>query len=157
MSRQVEPVAQWARVRSVLLCLVGLGLSIYLTIEHFGNPGLLICSSNSVINCAIVTTSKWSYFLGIPVAVLGLANYVAMTALCSPWAWRSSWYWLHATRLAMGVISMVFVLWLITAEIVLIGKICLFCTAVHLVTFALLIVLSRVSPNQLGWAASPAE
>lgn len=45
-----------------------------------------------------------------------------------------------------------FILWLISAEVLIIHKICLWCTAVHVVTFALLIVLTRVSPQQLGWA-----
>ena len=154
MTRRVQPVSNVVWVLTLLLSLMGLGFSLYLTLEHFGNPGLLLCSHNSVINCAIVTTSKWSYCLGIPVAVLGLVNYVVMTALNTPWAWRSSSYWLHVARFAMSVIGMVFVLWLITAEIVFIGKICLWCTAVHLVTFALLIVLTRVTPNQLGWVGS---
>jgi len=46
---------------------------------------------------------------------------------------------------------MAFVLWLIAAEVLIIGNICLWCTAVHLVTFTLLVVLTRVAPRQLGW------
>jgi len=52
---------------------------------------------------------------------------------------------------------MCFVLWLITAEIVIIGHVCLYCTAVHVITFVLLLVLTRVSPQQLGWVASATE
>jgi uncharacterized membrane protein len=50
-----------------------------------------------------------------------------------------------------------FVLWLIAAEFIIIDNICLYCTGVHIVTFALLIVLTRVSPVQLGWTKSRAE
>jgi uncharacterized membrane protein len=49
---------------------------------------------------------------------------------------------------------MCFVLWLISAELLIIDNICLYCTGVHIVTFALLVVLSRVSPAQLGWNRS---
>jgi uncharacterized membrane protein len=52
---------------------------------------------------------------------------------------------------------MCFVLWLVTAEFVIIDNICLYCTGVHIVTFALLIVLTRVSPAQLGWVRSGTE
>jgi uncharacterized membrane protein len=52
---------------------------------------------------------------------------------------------------------MCFVLWLIYAEVEIIDAICLYCTAVHVVTFTLLIVLTIVSPKQLGWSRSRAR
>jgi uncharacterized membrane protein len=52
---------------------------------------------------------------------------------------------------------MCFALWLIYAEIEIIGSICLYCTAVHITTFALLIVLTVVCPAQLGWTKSRAS
>jgi uncharacterized membrane protein len=51
---------------------------------------------------------------------------------------------------------MCFVLWLIYAEVEIIGSLCLYCSGVHIVTFTLLIVLTIVSPKQLGWARSRA-
>jgi uncharacterized membrane protein len=143
-------VPRWVMVTTLLLSLLGLGLSIYLTITHFDKQ-LLICSSTGAIDCAKVTTSAQSRFLGIPVAFLGLGNYVVMTALNSPWAWRSRARWVHVARFALVIVSMCFVLWLIYAEVEIIGAICLYCTAVHITTFALLIVMTIVSPTQLGW------
>jgi len=157
LSREVQPVARWAQVTTLLLSLLGLAVSTYLTIEHFGHSNLLVCPSNSLFNCEQVTTSAESYFLGVPVAVLGLINYVIMTGLNSPWAWRAKNYWLHVARFVISVGGMCFVLWLISAELVIIGHICLYCTAVHIITFALLLVLTRVSPQQLGWVASTSE
>jgi uncharacterized membrane protein len=49
------------------------------------------------------------------------------------------------------------VLWLLYAELIIIDNLCLYCTGVHIVTFALLIVLTRVSPAQLGWVSSRTE
>jgi uncharacterized membrane protein len=49
---------------------------------------------------------------------------------------------------------MIFVLWLVSAELLIINNICYYCTGVHIVTFILLVVLSRVSPTQLGWNRS---
>jgi uncharacterized membrane protein len=136
-----------------LLSLIGLGLSIYLTVTHFDKQ-LLACSGTGFVDCAKVTTSAQWRFLGVPVAFLGLANYVVMTALNSPWGWRAKSYWLHVVRFVLAIGAMCFVLWLISAELLIIDNICLYCTGVHIVTFALLVVLSRVSPAQLGWNRS---
>jgi uncharacterized membrane protein len=136
------------------LSVLGLFISTYLTITHF-EPTLLTCNfSHSIINCAKVTTSPQSYFLGVPVAILGLGNFVVMVALNSPWAWRAKNYWVHVTRYVLTIGAMLFVLWLVCAEIVFIKNICLYCTGVHLVTFALFVVLTHVCPTQLGWIRS---
>ena len=156
MSRTVTTVPRWAITTTFTLSLVGLALSIYLTITHF-DKAALVCASTGTINCAAVTTSAQSYFLGIPVAFLGLATYLAMAALNSPWGWRARAYWVHVTRFVLTVVAMGFVLWLVYAELIIINHICEYCTGVHLITFALLIVLTRVSPAQLGWARSGAE
>jgi uncharacterized membrane protein len=151
--RTAEPVAKWAVYTTFALSLLGLAVSIYLTITHF-QPQDLICSGTGTIDCAAVTTSAQSYFLGIPVAILGLITYVVLTAINSPWGWRAKWYWLHVARFVITIASMCFVLWLVYAELIIIDHICIYCTSVHVITFALLIVLTRVSPVQLGWTRS---
>ncbi|MFY9782367.1 MAG: vitamin K epoxide reductase family protein [Acidimicrobiales bacterium] len=156
MSDSELRVPRWAEAVTFLLSLIGLGLSIYLTITHF-HPGLLVCTTGGFINCAKVTTSAQSEILGVPVAILGLANYLVMTALNSPWAWHSRHRWIHEARFILAILSMCFVLWLIYAELIIIGNICLYCTGVHVTTFALLIVLTLVSPAQLGWTRSRAR
>lgn len=153
MSRTVQPVGRWAVASTFLLSLIGLGISTYLTITHF-RPMVLVCSSTGTIDCAAVTTSAQSYFLGIPVAILGLGNFVVMSVLNSPWGWRARSYWIHVARFVFAIVGMVFVLWLLSAELLIIDHICLWCTGVHVVTFALLIILSRVCPAQLGWSRS---
>ncbi len=153
MTRRAEPVATWAIYTTFALSLVGLAVSIYLTITHF-EPQALLCSGTGTIDCAAVTTSAQSYFLGVPVAILGLSTYVVLTALNSPWGWRAKWYWLQVARFVITIASMGFVLWLVYAELIIIDHICIYCTSVHVITFALLIVLTRVSPEQLGWSRS---
>lgn len=157
MSPVTYPVSRWVPPVTFALSLLGLGLSIYLTIAHFAGSQILACSDSGVVNCAVVTTSAQSYFLGIPVAILGLGNYVVMTTLNSPWLWRSSIRLIHVARFALGIISICFVLWLVYAEIIVIGHICLYCTGVHLVTLALVLVLTSVVPTQLGWTQSRIE
>jgi uncharacterized membrane protein len=140
------------QLATLVLSLFGLGVSIYLTIAHFDTSVALLCSDKGFVNCAEVTTSPTSMVFGIfPVAVLGLAFYVFMTVINSPWAWRwqlgdghgahGAVAWIHARlpwiRLGSLVVGMCFVLYLIYAEIIDIGAICLWCTSVHVATFLL--------------------
>ncbi|HSN02611.1 MAG TPA: vitamin K epoxide reductase family protein [Acidimicrobiales bacterium] len=149
MSRAARPVAAWVPPTTWVLSLAGLAISSYLTFTHFAGSQYLACSDSGVVNCGVVTTSAQSYFLGVPVAVLGLVNYLVLSVLNSPWAWRWRSYWTHVARLVLVVGSMAFVLWLVAAELLIIDHICLWCTGVHVVTFALFAVMVYVAPRQL--------
>jgi uncharacterized membrane protein len=132
----------WLQLATWVLSLAGLGVSIYLTYAHFTQSALLGCAESSLINCTKVTTSPQSYVFGIPVAVLGLAFYLAAVGLMSPWAWRAPRYRreISLLRIASLVVGMGFVLYLIYAELFIIGSICLYCTSVHAITFLLFVL-----------------
>jgi uncharacterized membrane protein len=132
----------WVRWASLVLSLAGLGMSIYMTIAHYTSTNILVCSNKGYIDCAKVTTSPESMVFNIfPVAVLGLAFYVFMTAINTPWAWRSGIAAIWWARLAGIVTGIGFVLYLIYAEVIQIGNLCLDCTTVHIITFLLFVVL----------------
>ena len=131
----------WFQLTTWILSLAGLGVSIYLTIAHFNTSVTLACPATSTINCEKVTTSPQSYAFGIPVAVLGLAFYVFLAVANSPWAWRITWPPLRWVRVGSMVVGIVFVLYLIYAELFSIGAICLWCTSVHVITFALFVLI----------------
>jgi uncharacterized membrane protein len=101
----------------------------------------LACPATSTVNCEKVTTSPESYAFGIPVAVLGLAFYVFLAVVNSPWAWRITWPPLRWARVGSMVVGILFVLYLIYAELFSIGAICLWCTSVHVITFALFVLI----------------
>jgi uncharacterized membrane protein len=61
-----------------LISLLGLFLGAYLTLYKFGFIGTLVCGVSS---CEQVQTSRWSVFLGLPVATWGLGFYALMLAL----------------------------------------------------------------------------
>jgi uncharacterized membrane protein len=136
--------AVWLQITTFALALAGLGVSIYLTIAHFTESTLAGCSESGLVNCTKVTTSPQSYVFGIPVAVLGLAFYVFAVAIMSPWAWRATRREIHLIRIASLVVAIGFVLYLIYAELFIIGSICLYCTSVHALTF-ILFVLTMVA------------
>jgi uncharacterized membrane protein len=144
-SNTQAPVKGWAPVTTLLLSAAGLAVSIYLTVAHYGSPELLVCSEGAVVDCATVTSSEQSRLLGIPVAVLGVAFFLFMTALSTPLAWRSAHRTVGWLRLAGAGAGVLFVVYLVAAEFLLIGKICLWCTVVHVITLALAAVLVTVA------------
>jgi uncharacterized membrane protein len=151
----VSRVARWVPPASLALALVGLGASIYLTIAHFSSPKVLACSSSGTINCAQVITSAQSTFLGVPVAVLGLGWFLVMTALCLPVAWRSENRLVHLARLAGTIAGVGFALWLVYAELFIIGAICEWCTVAHLTAFGLFAIAVITAPDLVAGEPRP--
>jgi uncharacterized membrane protein len=144
--------APWMQIATFVLALAGLGVSIYLTIAHFTESALAGCSESGLVNCTKVTTSPQSYVFGIPVAVLGLAFFVFAVVIMSPWAWRASRREIHLVRMASLVVGIGFVLYLIYAELFIIGSICLYCTSVHAITFVLFVLTAFAAA---AWGLKP--
>jgi uncharacterized membrane protein len=132
----------WYQVTTWALAIAGLGVSTYLTITHYDSSVPLACSDKGVINCALVTSSAQSMVFGIfPVAVLGLAFFVFMTAAVSPWAWRLKFPLLTWIRVASVIVGIGFVLYLVYTELFTLDAICLWCTSVHGLTFLLFVLV----------------
>jgi uncharacterized membrane protein len=119
----------------------GLGVSAYLTAAHFASGTILACSAGGLVNCERVTTSAQSELLGIPVAIMGVAWFAAMGLLTSRPAWRSGLALVANARLALAVAGIGFVLYLLHSELFTIGAICLWCTAAHVLAFALFVLV----------------
>jgi uncharacterized membrane protein len=134
-------VPTWLPITSILLALAGLGASIYLTYEHFTQNASLACASNGVVDCAAVTTSPQSRVFGIPVAVLGLLFFVGIIPLLLPVAWRINTKLVRNGRLLASAIGICFVFYLVYVELFDVGKICEWCTGVHVITLALFTVI----------------
>ncbi len=148
-------VPLWLQISTLVLSLGGLGVSIYLTIAHYTSSNILACSTKGIINCAKVTTSPESIVFGIfPVAVLGLAFFVFMVAVNTPWAWRARLPVIRWARLASVIVGIVFVLYLVYTEVITLGNLCEWCTSVHVITLLLfgLIVFSASA----GYGVKPA-
>jgi len=125
-----------ASITALTTAILGSAISLYLTVEHYSSSRLLACPESATINCAMVTTSRWSQLAGVPVAVLGLIFFLSMVALLTPLAWRQPR--LDAVRIAATAIGTVMVLYLIWIELFRVDAICLWCTAVHICTITLL-------------------
>jgi len=144
----------WLQIVTLVLALGGLGVSIYETWAHYNGSHLFACNGNGAENCTAVITSPQSMVFGvIPVAILGLAFYVFVVAIMTPWAWRMQRREVHLVRLASMTAGMGFVMYLIYAELYQIGSWCLYCTIVHIITF-LLFCITVVSAAIWGIPAS---
>jgi uncharacterized membrane protein len=127
----------WIPWTTLALSIAGLAVATYLTYEHFTASTTLACPDTGVVNCVKVTTSKYADILGIPVAVLGLAFFAALTALSLPPLWRTPSPWPTRLRLTSVTIGVAFVCYLIWAELFQINAICLWCTVIHALTLLL--------------------
>lgn len=142
MATRSVAVPRFVPATGLGLSVAGLAVSAYLTVAHYTSPSVLACGESGLVNCARVTTSPESVLFGIPVAVLGVAFFAAMVGLNLPAAWRSTSPVLWGARLGLAAVGMALVLWLIYAELFRIGSICVYCTAVHVLTFALFVLVS---------------
>lgn len=109
-----------------LLALVGLFVALYLTLYKVGVIGQLTCSVGS---CETVNTSRYSVFLGLPVAAWGLAMYVVLLAVSLAGAREASdassgisW-----ALVALSGWSVLFSGWLTYLELFRIHAICMWC------------------------------
>lgn len=139
----------WLPRTTLLLSVAGSAVAAYLTYEHFTAGTTLACPDTGVVNCVKVTSSEYADFIGIPVALLGLGFFVAMTVLSLPGMWRTASPWPGRARLAAVIVGVVFVCYLIWAELFRIDAICLWCTVVHVLTvalFGLVVVREALGP-----------
>jgi uncharacterized membrane protein len=153
-TQQEESSQRWQIVSSLALCAIGLALAGYTLWVHW-HPGSLVCVSAGPIDCAAVLTSAQSVVLGIPVPVFGIIFFLVLGALCLPPAWRSSQARVHVLRLLVATVGIFTVLYLISTELFTVKKICLWCTGVHVVTFALFVIVATTTPSLLERARSP--
>ncbi len=133
----VRRVPGWVSLTSLGLSLAALAIASYLTVTHYTDPAALACPDTGIVNCTLVTTSSWSVLVGVPLAVLGVVWAVLMTALTTPWAWRSAARWVDGARLAVSGAGAAMVLYLVYVELFRIGAICLWCTAMHVTAVCL--------------------
>ncbi|OLE16677.1 MAG: hypothetical protein AUG20_00865, partial [Gemmatimonas sp. 13_1_20CM_3_60_15] len=106
------------------LALAGIFISLYLTLYKVGIIGELSCSIGS---CETVNTSKWSRFLGLPVAAWGLLFYLDVFAIALIGTFRrfDDERVLSMVLVAEAVVGVLFSAWLTYLELGVIHAICI--------------------------------
>jgi uncharacterized membrane protein len=67
------------RMAAAALALLGLLLSIYLTLFKLGFTGPLVCGASG--DCERVQTSRWAELFGLPVAAYGAGGYLVLLVI----------------------------------------------------------------------------
>jgi uncharacterized membrane protein len=130
------------RMWMALVSLLGLFLGAYLTLYKFGFIGSLACGVSS---CEQVQTSRWSVFLGLPVATWGLGFY-AVVLLLSVFGMQERYAESRALSLAALILTgwgALFKAWLNYLEAFVIHawcEWCLFSAGMVLVLFVLAVL-----------------
>lgn len=132
------------------MALAGIGIAGYLTAEHYANQEPF-CTTIGPINCASVLKSPYSVVprTSIPITIPGMlwflvSGALAIVGLAAIWRARPEPERLRLAQVVWSAGGMLFVLYLVWAEIVQVRAICAWCTGVHLLTLAtFLIALSR--------------
>lgn len=134
----------------LLLALAGLGVALYLAYVEITQVEA-VCGP--VGECNVVQASEYAKLAGIPVAVLGVINYVAIIAL---WAIQrlaaGRWGDLAARGLVvLTVAGVLFSIYLTLLELVVIHAVCAWCLTSAVITTALMILVvdavTRSSPS----------
>ena len=108
-----------ARVASIVVAVIGLGIATYLTVVHYAGEAPVCAIAHG---CATVQKSDYAKLAGVPVAVLGVIGYVSILASLI----RDD----ETSRTAAAFFSVVglgFSAWLTYVEVGKLDAICIWC------------------------------
>ncbi len=135
-------VPRWIRPT---LAAIGVVIAGYLTLLHFDSSVPLYCSNTGVIDCAQVLTSAQSVVLGLPVALYGLVWFIV--ALWLLWGAGAVGGWKERAANIWTLIGAAVVVYLVYTELLVIGKICIWCTSVHIIVLAIFVLQTLAPPR----------
>jgi uncharacterized membrane protein len=121
------------------LALAGIFISLYLTLYKLGVIGELSCTLGS---CETVNTSRWSVFLGLPVAAWGFLFYVdvfGVALLGTMPRWENEPV-ISIVLVGQAAIGVLFSAWLTYLELAVIHAICIWCVASAVIVLGIFLV-----------------
>ena len=118
---------------AILVSAAGIAVSIYLTMLHYGGV-VPACPTSGTINCEAVLSSRYALIAGtsIPTSAAGIVWFAISVGL---WTRAPGW-----VQVAWALVGLATVVYLLFVEIVLLGAICLWCTAVHALVVILVVI-----------------
>ena len=103
----------------IMLALLGMAAASLALREHYREEGDSPCSINERWDCGIVNHSRYAVIAGVPVAVIGIAGYIALAGLAFARQYR------FALAAALGGLG--FSLYLAHIEAHVLGVWCIYC------------------------------
>ena len=137
---------KWLYRASVALVVVGLLVSIYMTIYKVSNNDGMCLGSG---DCSTVNASRFSEMNGIPVAVFGVVGYIAILFVHF-FENRNAFFKKNGTLFIFGMslTGFIFTLWLVYVEVALLKAYCPFCiTSQVAMTVIFILAVIRLSRN----------
>jgi uncharacterized membrane protein len=135
----------------ILASVAGFGVSIYLTVVHYSSVPL-VCSTTGAVDCERVLSSAYAVIAGsaLPTSAAGIVFFAITGAMA-----LSRWTGIDSSllqRLQMGwsAIGVLVVLSLVFVEIVILGTICIWCTAAHALAVAIFVANASVAVRPAG-------
>jgi uncharacterized membrane protein len=136
------------------LALAGIFISLYLTLYKLNVIGELSCSIGS---CETVNLSRWSTFLGLPVAAWGLLFYldVFVIGVLGTTVRFENEPVISIVLVAQAAIGVLFSAWLTYLELAVIHAICIWCvTSAVIVLTILLVSVADLRETRAGTASA---
>ncbi len=137
---------KWLYRASLALVIVGLLVSIYMTIYKLTSNDSMCLGSG---DCSTVNASIYSEVNGIPVAAVGVFGYLAILGVLL-FENRNSFFRQNGTLMIFGMAltGFIFTVWLIYVEIALLKAICPFCvTSQVAMTLIFIMAVIRLIKN----------
>jgi uncharacterized membrane protein len=140
----------------LLIGIAGIAISIYLTTVHYARVPL-VCSTNGIVNCERVLSSPYSAVAGIPVSVGGIVWFAVSGALAVlALASAEEPVWLQPAQVVWSLVGLATVLYLVGVEALALGVICAWCTSLHVLIVATLLISLLRSPSEAKLSAPAA-
>jgi uncharacterized membrane protein len=135
----------------VILAAIGIAgvvVSAYLTSVHYAKVPL-VCTTNGVVNCERVLSSPYSSIAGIPISAGGFIWFLATGGLAiMALTVRPEPRWLHPAQVLWSFAGFVTVLYLIGVEVLAVGALCAWCTGLHALILAALVLSVIRAPGE---------
>ncbi len=112
-----------------VLAWLAFGVASYLAWHAVTQAPVAGCSVGSSIHCDVVLSSSWSKWLGIPVAVLGLAFYATLASLSVLLGLRNAPAnrWIGTIFTMLSIVAAGASIWFIALQVFSIESFCLYC------------------------------
>ncbi len=119
----------------------GLVISGYLTAVHYSSAPL-VCSATGTVDCERVLSSPYAVLAGssLPTSAAGLAWFAVSLVIVGLLFQRPASALLSRLLLGWAALGLATVLYLVFIEVVVIGAICAWCTAVHVLVLAVFLL-----------------
>ncbi len=132
---------KWLRRVSLALAIVGLLVSIYMTIYNVSSNDAFCLGSGG---CSTVNASRYSKVYGFPVASVGIAGYFAI--LLTHWHEKRDTFFKRNGPLlvfGMALTGFIFTIYLVYVEFAILEALCPFCL-VSQITMTILFLISII-------------